>query len=89
MNNNSLEKNVENERIFKLLIEFEKLEIEKGKLISYIIFLSLDYVIDRKDIQAEEKPIIASSGPFRIHLEKNKNYFYCTCGNSNMQVKYN
>ena len=33
MNNNSLEKNVENERISKLLIEFEKLEIEKGTVI--------------------------------------------------------
>ena len=33
MNKNSFEKNVENERISKLLIEFEKLEIEKGTLI--------------------------------------------------------
>jgi hypothetical protein len=62
--------------INKLKIEFEKLE------------LSNDYVTDRRDLETECKPTIASAGPFRVHLEKNKFYFYCTCGKSELQVNY-
>lgn len=50
--------------------------------------LSIDYVCDRQELLKLNlgKPKIASAGPFRIHLEKEKAYFYCTCGESRMQV---
>jgi hypothetical protein len=67
----------------KLQIEFEKIEVNQG------IFLNdLDYVTDKRDLEIlnEEQPKIASACPFRVHLEINKDYYYCTCGLSKLQV---
>jgi hypothetical protein len=33
-----------------------------------------------------EKAKIAAANPFRRHLDKGKDYFYCTCGHSKLQV---
>jgi hypothetical protein len=48
----------------------------------------LDYVTDKKEFLSniKEKPKIASACPFRVHLEKDRDYFYCTCGLSKSQV---
>ncbi len=39
-------------------------------------------------METDTKPKIANATPFRIHLEKDVNYFYCTCGESKLQVKF-
>lgn len=57
----------------KLEIVFENLEKEN------------DYVTDRMDLVNCLEPHIPSSNPYRLHLEKGKFYFYCTCGLSKMQ----
>ena len=50
-----------------------------------MIFLCLDYVTDRRDLDSDLKPTLNYSTPFRVHLEKNKFYYYCTCGESKLQ----
>lgn len=47
---------------------------------------NLDYITDPLDNETDEKPNIASAGPYRVHLDKDRNYFYCTCGKSKAQV---
>jgi CDGSH-type Zn-finger protein len=39
----------------------------------------------RKDLPPGLKPTIKTAYPFTIHLEKDKVYFYCTCGKSDSQ----
>jgi hypothetical protein len=84
------------EKMQKLRIEFEKIIIKDGKnylknkhLFDYIYKTFIDYIEDKKELleRIKEKPKIASGCPYRIHLEKNKDYFYCTCGLSKLQVR--
>jgi hypothetical protein len=37
-------------------------------------------------MKTEKKSKIAAATPFRRHLDKDKSYFYCTCGESQLQV---
>ena len=32
-----------------------------------------------------EKPVIAQKGPYKVKVEKDKTYFWCTCGLSQKQ----
>jgi hypothetical protein len=71
-----------NEFNTKLKITFEQLEKEQGKFINAY----LDYVTHRRHLTTTAKPKIAVANPFRVHLEKDKDYFYCVCGYSKLQV---
>jgi hypothetical protein len=66
----------------KLQIAFEQLEEEKGM----VLYLILDFVTHRLEIKNTEKPNLYASNPFRVHLIKGKDYYYCTCGFSKLQV---
>lgn len=43
-------------------------------------------MFDLEEVLENNKPKIASACPFRVHLEKDKIYYYCTCGLSKLQV---
>lgn len=50
-----------------------------------VLSINTDYVLDRRDL-GDEKAKIASANPYRFILEPGKNYYYCTCGLSKLQV---